>query len=87
MYIYNIIFITHFCVQGGQSATGALLDHVITTHPAAAQLRETAERKGRSIYEVLNDSVNALARDRGLAFPALLTRDLHVFPDFHGNRY
>jgi ribulose kinase len=27
-----------------------------------------------------------MAREQGLAFPAALTRDLHVLPDHHGNR-
>jgi hypothetical protein len=27
------------------------------------------------------------ASPRGVAFRAQLTRDLHVFPDFHGNRF
>lgn len=72
--------------EGGQSATGALLDHIIATHPASPRVRERATAKGQTIYEALNELVQALARERGVAFRAQLTRDLHVFPDFHGNR-
>ncbi len=70
--------------EGGQSATGSLIDHVITTHAAHDGLAEQARRDGRSLYQLLNDRLERLARD--LPFPAALTRDLHVMPDFHGNR-
>ncbi|KAA2214023.1 FGGY-family carbohydrate kinase [Teichococcus oryzae] len=70
--------------EGGQSATGALIDHVITTHAAYPALAEEARQAGISIYQALNERVAALAAP--LAFPALLTEGLHVMPDFHGNR-
>ncbi len=70
--------------EGGQSATGSLIDHVITTHAAHAGLAEQARRDGRSLYQLLNDRLKRLAQD--LPFLAMLTRDLHVMPDFHGNR-
>ncbi|MBC2593390.1 FGGY-family carbohydrate kinase [Ruficoccus amylovorans] len=72
--------------EGGQSATGALLDHVIFNHPAAAGLQAEAEMKGTSIFDLLNDHIDALAKSEGLKFPAALTRELHIQPDFHGNR-
>ncbi len=67
-------------LEGGQSATGALIDHVVQTHPAAA----AAQTGGSSIYEALSARLDSLAE--GQKFPAALTHDLHVFPDFHGNR-
>ncbi len=72
--------------EGGQSATGALIDHVIHSHAAAAPLQAEAKKQGRTIYELLNARLAALAKTNGVAFPAALTRDLHVQPDFHGNR-
>lgn len=72
--------------EGGQSATGALIDHVIYSHAAAPQLQAEARRTGRTIYELLNTRVAALARAEKARHPAELTRDLHVQPDFHGNR-
>ncbi len=72
--------------EGGQSATGSLIDFVIQTHGANAELQETARTAGRSVYEVLNDRLDALAVVRGVAFPAALTDELHVCPYFHGNR-
>lgn len=72
--------------EGGQSATGALIDHVIFSHAASGPLRAEARRTGRTVYELLNARVAALARAEKVAHPAELTRDLHVQPDFHGNR-
>ena len=68
--------------EGGQSATGSLLDHVVNTHARGADLAR--EAAGRPVTERLNDRLAALAM--GQAVPASLTRDLHVLPYFHGNR-
>jgi FGGY-family pentulose kinase len=72
--------------EGGQSATGALIDHVIFSHAAAAPLQAEAKKSGHTIYELLNTRLDSLAKARGVRFPGELTRDLHVQPDFHGNR-
>ncbi len=70
--------------EGGQSATGALVDHVITTHAAYPALAEEARQSGETVYARLNARLAALAAP--LASPALLTQGLHLLPDFHGNR-
>ncbi|MCE2563120.1 FGGY-family carbohydrate kinase [Komagataeibacter sp. FNDCF1] len=69
--------------EAGQSATGSLIDFIITTHPATPALRQQAEREGRTIYQVLND---LLAASEGGRPAGTLTEELHVMPDFHGNR-
>jgi FGGY-family pentulose kinase len=70
--------------EGGQSATGALIDHVIFSHARGAELRQRAEAEDTSVYAVLNDVLSEL--EQGAPFPAALTAELHVLPDFHGNR-
>ena len=70
--------------EGGQSATGSLVDHTVFTHGASAELKERAEKSGRSVYEFLNQRLSDLAKAE--PFPAALTRELHVCPYFHGNR-
>ena len=70
--------------EGGQSATGALIDHVIDSHARGAELHADAMTRGTSVYAILNARLDALASS--VAFPAALTRELHVQPDFHGNR-
>ena len=68
--------------EGGQSATGALIDHIVQTHAAYPALVTLAEQHGQTVYQVLNDRLADLPGDS----PALLTRHLHVLPDFIGNR-
>ncbi len=70
--------------EGGQSATGALIDHVIYSHAGAAELEEESRETGKTVYELLNQRLDELAKGR--SFPAELTRELHVLPYFHGNR-
>jgi FGGY-family pentulose kinase len=70
--------------EAGQSATGALIDHVVSTHAESAALKQRAEREGTSVYALLNAEVERLSRD--LPFVDALTAELHVLPDFHGNR-
>ncbi len=70
--------------EGGQSATGALIDHVITSHVRAPELTQQAHRQGTTVYALLNEVLEGLASPRH--FPAALTHELHMYPDFHGNR-
>lgn len=70
--------------EGGQSATGALIDHTVFSHARAADLQTEARARGVTVYTLLNERLDSLAKD--VRFPALLTRDLHVLPDHHGNR-
>jgi FGGY-family pentulose kinase len=70
--------------EGGQSATGALIDHTIASHARGAELAAEAKREGTTAQALLNRRLEALAASA--AFPAELTRGLHVLPDHHGNR-
>jgi FGGY-family pentulose kinase len=72
--------------EGGQSATGALIDYTIQSHARAAELAAEAKAKATTVYALLNARLDQLATERGAAFPAALTRELHVLPDHHGNR-
>ncbi len=62
--------------EGGQSATGALLDHVVESHAAGSGLG------GAAAYPKLNARLAELSGTP----PAALTNNLHVLPDHHGNR-
>ncbi|HTQ03327.1 MAG TPA: FGGY-family carbohydrate kinase [Polyangiaceae bacterium] len=68
--------------EGGQSATGALIDHVIHTHVRGPALAEDAKRQGTTVYALLNEELERL----GGAELHALSAELHVMPDFHGNR-
>jgi FGGY-family pentulose kinase len=69
--------------EGGQSATGALVNHVVADHGAGAAAA-AADVRGITVYEYLNAHLADLAA--GQAVPGALTADLHVLPYFHGNR-
>jgi FGGY-family pentulose kinase len=72
--------------EGGQSATGALLDYTINTHAEGAALRREAADKKTHAASILNARLVELARQARVPFPAALARELHVLPDHHGNR-
>jgi FGGY-family pentulose kinase len=81
---YSAMIPGMWLTEGGQSATGALVDHVIFTHARYADAQKEAENSGMTVYEVLNAHLEQLATKAD--FPAQLTRELHVLPYFHGNR-
>ncbi|XP_077978386.1 FGGY carbohydrate kinase domain-containing protein-like [Glandiceps talaboti] len=83
---YSAMVPGYWLNEGGQSATGKLIDHVITTHPAYQQMKQQAEQSNSNIYAVLNDQLAALAETNPMTSLGQLTKDFHVWPDFHGNR-
>ncbi|XP_050978967.1 FGGY carbohydrate kinase domain-containing protein [Labeo rohita] len=70
--------------EGGQSATGRLVEHVVKGHAAYRQLEEQAERSGKHVYSYLNAHLESMSADA--AQLEQLTTHLHIWPDFHGNR-
>lgn len=72
--------------EGGQSATGALIDATVFGHARGPELAEQAKARGTTVYALLNEQLERLQRDAGAPCAAELTRHLHVEPDHHGNR-
>jgi D-ribulokinase len=70
--------------EGGQSAAGAAIDHLIRSHPAYGEAVTTAHAAGMEILEFLERRVVARANSLGEA--ALFARGIHVLPEFLGNR-
>jgi D-ribulokinase len=68
-------------VDGGQSAFGGAIDHLLRLHPAFAEL---SARAGRQALEALEKGI--AARAGGLSRAALIAEGLHVLPDFIGSR-
>ncbi len=67
--------------EGGQSAAGAALDHLIRQHPAFAGL---AQETGGAVLPALEKEITALYHQ--LSEAARLATALHVMPDLLGNR-
>lgn len=72
--------------EGGQSATGALIDHVIFSSKISIELEKKAKKENKTVYEILNRRLLRLAEERNAGHVGMLTKDLHVLPYFHGNR-
>jgi len=72
--------------EGGQSATGALLDYTLENHAQGPELKKQAAEEDTTVYAIVNAEVARLAEAGSLAYPALLARDLHVFDGHLGNR-
>lgn len=71
--------------EGGQSATGQLVDHILQSHPAFSEWNAELSEQGLNIYQGVNALLETLARDQGVEID-LLTRHIHVLPYFLGNR-
>ena len=66
--------------EGGQSAFGAAIDHLLKMNPAYL---EYSRRSGGSFEPMESEIVE---RAGGVSEAATLARDIHVLPDFLGNR-
>lgn len=67
--------------EGGQSAAGAAIDHLLKLHPASARLAQQATDRGISLAALLTERVTCAASDA-----VHLACGLHVVPEFIGNR-
>ncbi|XP_012446184.1 uncharacterized protein LOC105769833 [Gossypium raimondii] len=76
----------YWLTEGGQSATGALLDYIIESHVASPRLANHAASQKTSLFQLLNNILESMMRELQCPFIAALTEDTHVLPDFHGNR-
>jgi len=72
---YDALLPGHWLVEGGQSATGALLDHIVRMHAAGGE--PTLDLHMRIVARI----AELRAEEGGNLAP-----DLHILPDFHGNR-
>ena len=68
--------------EGGQSATGSLIDLVIRDNSSHLDISKAARIEGTDIYSFLNQRVERMKKQRGLEGVS----HLHVLPYFHGNR-
>ncbi|EEH39019.1 FGGY-family carbohydrate kinase [Paracoccidioides lutzii Pb01] len=72
--------------EGGQSATGELLKHVIETHPAFNQALSVAESYHTNIYDYLNEHLKKMAADGKAPSISYLGRHFFFYGDLFGNR-
>lgn len=82
----DTIFPDCWMAEGGQSATGQLLKHVIETHPAFEQAQLNAKGRELSIFQFLNTRLHELAIERKMPCVADLARHFFFYGDLFGNR-
>jgi D-ribulokinase len=70
--------------EGGQSAAGAAIDHLVRSHPAYHEVLAAAQAAGMEILEFLERRIVSRSADPARA--AFHARDVHVLPEFLGNR-
>lgn len=82
----DTIFPGCWMAEGGQSATGQLLKHVLESHPTFKQASASADGRGMNIFEFLNTRLTELAAERELPCVADLARYFFFYGDLFGNR-
>jgi FGGY-family pentulose kinase len=75
-----------WCAEGGQSSTGQLIDHMLSKHPAIEEAKELAKSRDMNIYAFLNTYLEEKKQRNKYKYLEQLVSQLHIYPDFHGNR-
>ncbi|KAI0484422.1 Nup93/Nic96-domain-containing protein [Xylariaceae sp. FL0804] len=84
---YRDVLIPGFWLaEGGQSATGELLRHVIETHPAHKEVLPLAEAMHMNIYDYMNSHLRELAEKSSAPTVSYLGRHFFFYGDLWGNR-
>nr|CAD7426461.1 unnamed protein product [Timema monikensis] len=81
---YSAMVPSYWLNEGGQSATGKLIDHIIDSHPASITAKQQAGDMHIQTY--LGLTLESMAKRQKLPSVTMLTKDVHLWPDFHGNR-
>lgn len=83
---YSVMVPGMWHAEGGQSSTGQLIDHTLKTHPAFEEATRLAQAENMSIYEYLNRHLSDKQARHGFKHLEELTTQMHIYPDYHGNR-
>jgi D-ribulokinase len=68
-------------LEGGQSASGRMMDFIIDSHIGCKSLELYRDR-----HRILEERIVTLAKARSISNPTLLTPHMHLVGDFYGNR-
>ena len=82
----DVILPGKWMAEGGQSATGELLKHVLETHPAHAQALSMAQSYNTNIYDYLNQHLRDLRTRHDAPSISYLGRHFFLYGDLFGNR-
>ena len=82
----DVLLPNYWMAEGGQSATGELLKHVLETHPAYNETMSMAESFNTSIYDYLNSHLEEMREKINAPTISYLGRHFFFYGDLWGNR-
>lgn len=82
----DVLIPDYWMAEGGQSATGELLKHVLETHPAFQQTLSIAESYNTNIYDYLNEHLKDMKTKQKAPTVSYLGRHFFFYGDLFGNR-
>lgn len=82
----DAIIDNYWMAEGGQSATGELLKHVLETHPAFQQAMSMADSYNTNIYDYLNEHLRDMQTKVDAPTVSYLGRHFFLYGDLFGNR-
>lgn len=82
----DVLMPDYWMAEGGQSATGELLKHVLETHPAYQQAVSISESYNTNIYDYLNQHLEDMVKKTGAPSISWLGRHFFFYGDLFGNR-
>jgi nuclear pore complex protein Nup93 len=82
----DVLMPGQWMAEGGQSATGELMKHMLETHAAYDETLKEAGVAGKNIYDFLNDHLRHLAEETKAPSISYLVRHYFFYGDLWGNR-
>ncbi|KAL8675860.1 MAG: hypothetical protein Q9186_007546 [Xanthomendoza sp. 1 TL-2023] len=82
----DVLIPDYWMAEGGQSATGELLKHVLETHPAFQQTLSLSESYNTNIYDYLNEHLKDMQKKQSAPSISYLGRHFFFYGDLFGNR-
>ncbi|KAL8948170.1 MAG: hypothetical protein Q9222_005621 [Ikaeria aurantiellina] len=82
----DVLIPGYWMAEGGQSATGELLKHVLETHPAFQQTLSISESYNTNIYDYLNEHLKDMQKKQDAPSISYLGRHFFFYGDLFGNR-
>lgn len=82
----DVLLPGRWLAEGGQSATGELLRHIVEIHPAYTETLALAAAEKKNIYDFLNCHLARLQETQGAPTISYLGRHFFLYGDLWGNR-
>lgn len=84
----DVLMPNYWIAEGGQSATGELLKHVLETHPAYQEALDSTEacNESKSIYDYLNRRLAEIVQTNNAPSVSYIGRHFFFYGDLFGNR-